>query len=275
MGRRRPPALGQHFLHDPAIAERIVDALSSEGRSVLEVGPGKGVLTRILAGRAERLTAVEIDRRLAEDLRHDPRLADVAIVEGDILSRPLQQWQDPPPEDPFLLIGNLPYQITSPLLFACLDSREFIDRAVLMMQREVAARLSAREGSRIYGSISVLAALVARAEIVLTVGKGAFKPPPRVESAVVRLTMLERPLGGIGEPGGLSHEWVKRVVKAAFSQRRKMLRNSLKGGLAQLDPEEIADGAAAAGIDLDRRAETLSPEEFIELARALPEQGGV
>ncbi|MFC1559029.1 16S rRNA (adenine(1518)-N(6)/adenine(1519)-N(6))-dimethyltransferase RsmA [Gemmatimonadota bacterium] len=275
MGRRRPPALGQHFLHDPAIAGRIVDALSPEGRSVLEIGPGKGILTRLLAGRSERLTAVEIDRRLAEDLRQDPRLADVAIVEGDILSRPLQQWQDPPPGGPFLLIGNLPYQITSPLLFACLDSREFIDRAVLMMQREVAARLSAREGSRTYGSISVLAALIARAEIVLTVGKGAFKPPPRVESAVVRLTMLEQPLGGIGEPGGLSHEWVKKVVKAAFSQRRKMLRNSLKGGLTLLDPEEIAEGAAAAGIDLDRRAETLSPEEFIELARALPEQNGV
>ncbi len=275
MGRRRPPALGQHFLHDPAIAERIVDALSPEGRSVLEIGPGKGILTRLLADRAERLTAVEIDRRLAEDLRHDPQLSNVSIIEGDILSRPLHQWQDPRPDGQFLLIGNLPYQITSPLLFACLDNREFIDRAVLMMQREVAARLSAREGSRTYGAISVLAALFASTEIALTVGKGAFKPPPRVESAVVRLTMLERPLGGVGEPGGLSHERVKKVVKAAFSQRRKMLRNSLKGGLVRLDPEEIAEGAAVAGIDLDRRAETLSPEEFIELARALPDPDGV
>ena len=144
-----------------------------------------------------------------------------------------------------------------------------------MMQREVAARLSAREGSRTYGVISVLAALFARTEIVMTVGKGAFKPPPRIESAVVRLTMLERPLGGIGEPGGPSHERVKKVIKAAFSQRRKMLRNSLQAGLALLKPEEIAEGAAAAGIDLNRRAETLSPEEFIALARALPDPGGV
>ncbi|MFC1545211.1 ribosomal RNA small subunit methyltransferase A, partial [Gemmatimonadota bacterium] len=157
----------------------------------------------------------------------------------------------------------------------CLDDREHIDRAVLMMQREVAVRLSAREGSRTYGAISVLAALFAHAEIVLTVGRGAFKPPPRVESAVVRLTMLERPLGGVGEPGGLSEERVKMVVKAAFSQRRKMLRNSLKGGLTRLDPEEIAEGAATAGIDLDRRAETLSPEEFVELTRALPDPGSV
>ncbi|MFC1499640.1 ribosomal RNA small subunit methyltransferase A, partial [Candidatus Zixiibacteriota bacterium] len=198
-----------------------------------------------------------------------------SIIEGDILSRPLHQWQDPRPDGQFLLIGNLPYQITSPLLFACLDDREHIDRAVLMMQREVAVRLSAREGSRTYGAISVLAALFAHAEIVLTVGRGAFKPPPRVESAVVRLTMLERPLGGVGEPGGLSEERVKMVVKAAFSQRRKMLRNSLKGGLTRLDPEEIAEGAATAGIDLDRRAETLSPEEFVELTRALPDPGSV
>lgn len=275
MGRRRPPALGQHFLHDPAVAERIVDAISPEGRSVLEVGPGKGILTRLLADRAERLTAVEIDRRLTEDLRDDPCLADVSVIQGDILTRPLHQWLEPLPDDQFLLIGNLPYQITSPLLFACLDDREFIDRAILMMQREVAARLSAREGSRTYGVISVLAALFARTEIVMTVGKGAFRPPPRVESAVVRLTMLERPLGGIGEPGGPSHERVKKVIKAAFSQRRKMLRNSLQAGLALLEPEEIAEGAAAAGIDLNRRAETLSPEEFIALARALPDPGGV
>ena len=275
MGRRRPPALGQHFLHDPAIAERIVDAISPEGRSVLEVGPGKGILTRLLADRAERLTAVEIDRRLTEDLRDDPNLADVSVIQGDILTRPLHQWLEPLPDDQFLLIGNLPYQITSPLLFACLDDREFIDRAILMMQREVAARLSAREGSRTYGVISVLAALFAHTEIVMTVGKGAFRPPPRVESAVVRLTMLERPLGGIGEPGGPSHERVKKVIKAAFSQRRKMLRNSLQAGLARLEPEEIAEGAAAAGIDLNRRAETLSPEEFIALARALPDPGGV
>ncbi len=275
MGRRRPPALGQHFLHDPAIAEGIVDAISPEGRSVLEVGPGKGILTRLLADRAERLTAVEIDRRLTEDLRDDPCLADVSVIQGDILTRPLHEWLEPLPDDQFLLIGNLPYQITSPLLFACLDDREFIDRAILMMQREVAARLSAREGSRTYGVISVLAALFARTEIVMTVGKGAFKPPPRIESAVVRLTMLERPLGGIGEPGGPSHERVKKVIKAAFSQRRKMLRNSLQAGLALLKPEEIAEGAAAAGIDLNRRAETLSPEEFIALARALPDPGGV
>jgi 16S rRNA (adenine1518-N6/adenine1519-N6)-dimethyltransferase len=278
MGRRRPPALGQHFLHDPAIAGRIVDALAPDDRTVLEIGPGRGILTRLLAARAARLTAVEIDRRLAARLQNDEELAPVSVICGDILSRPLHEWLEPSfgeSGERFLLIGNLPYQITSPLLFASLDDRVHIERAVLMMQREVAARLAAGEGSRTYGVVSVLAALSARVEIVMTVGSGAFTPPPRVASAVVRLTMRDRPLGEVGEPGGPPYEWVREVVRAAFSQRRKMLRNSLLAGLTGVPPAGIAAGAESAGIDLDRRAETLSPEEFIALARALPRPDSV
>jgi 16S rRNA (adenine1518-N6/adenine1519-N6)-dimethyltransferase len=275
MGRRRHPSLGQHFLHDPAVADRIVDAISPEGRSVLEIGPGRGILTRLLAARAGHLTAVEIDRKLAESLGEDEDLSGVSIVRGDILTRPLHQWFDPSPPDRFLLIGNLPYQITSPLLFACLDDREHIEQAVMMMQREVAARLSSGEGSRTYGAISVLTALFARTELLMTIGKGAFSPPPRVESAVIRLTMRDRPLDEVGEPGGPSYKWVREVVRAAFSQRRKMLRNSLQAGLPRLEPDIIAAGAETAGIKLDRRAETLSPEEFIALARALSPPDGV
>jgi 16S rRNA (adenine1518-N6/adenine1519-N6)-dimethyltransferase len=275
MGRRRHPSLGQHFLHDPVIARKIVEAISPEGRSVLEIGPGRGILTRLLAARAGHLTAVEIDRELAASLEEDEELSGVSIIRGDILTRPLHRWIDPPIPDRFLLIGNLPYQITSPLLFACLDDREHIEQAVMMMQREVAARLSSGAGSRTYGAITVLTALFARAELLMTIGKGAFSPPPRVESAVIRLTMRDRPLDAVDGAGGPSYEWVREVVRAAFSQRRKMLRNSLRAGLPGLEPEVIAAGAESAGIGLDRRAETLSPEEFIALARALSTPDGV
>jgi 16S rRNA (adenine1518-N6/adenine1519-N6)-dimethyltransferase len=275
MGRRSVPSLGQHFLHDPAIAARIVDALEPDSRTVLEIGPGRGIITIPLAGRARRLVAVELDRRLTDGLQAEPALAQVAILQGDILDRPLQDWLDPPPEGRFLLAGNLPYQITSPVLFACMDAREQIERAVLMMQREVAGRLVADPGNKTYGIITVLTALFARVEMIMTVGRGAFKPPPRVESAVVRIDMMSSPLAGVDGPGGPSSAWVTKIVRAAFSQRRKMLRNSIAAGLPHLRNEDILEGASSAGIDLSRRPETLSPEEFVALAGVLQEPGGV
>lgn len=232
-------------------------------------------MTIPLSERARRLVVVELDRDLAERLKTDSRLSGVKIHQGDILDHPLPYWVDPDPEERFLLVGNLPYQITSPVLFACLDSFCEIERAILMMQREVAERLVAGPGSRTYGVISVLTALFARPELVFTVGGGAFNPPPRVESAVVKIEMLSTPLCNIGEPGSPSASWVKRVVKAAFAQRRKMLKNSLAAGLTHLGLAELDKLATAAGIDLRRRAETLTPEEFITLASVLPAPPGV
>ncbi len=266
MSARRPPPHGQHFLHDPAVARRIVDALSAEGETVLEIGPGRGALTVPLAALSRRLVAVEIDAALAAALRADPRLGGIEIVTGDILARPLPDWVGGT-EDRFLLAGNLPYGITSGVLFALFRAAERIDRAVLMMQREVAERVTAGPGGRTYGIVSVAAALVTERDLLFTVGPGAFAPPPRVESAVVRLTLRPRPLtSGTGAP---SFETVMRVVKAAFGQRRKKLRNSLAAGLPQLSGSALAARAAGAGIDLNRRAETLTPEEFIALTAAL------
>jgi len=270
VGRGTAPPLGQHFLHDRAVIKRIIDALEPEGWTVLEIGPGRGALTYLLAELAERLVAVELDGGLAAGLQTDPQLSEATVHHGDILERPLSEWVAPLPERGFLVVGNLPYQITSPVLFACLEARAILERAVLMMQREVAERLVANPGSKTYGVITVLTALYASPKLLFTLGRGAFKPPPRVESAVVRIGMRRTPLGGVDTPGGPSSTWVAAVVKAAFTQRRKMLRNSLVAGLSHLSTGELRERADEVGIDLRRRAETLSPEEFITLARVLP-----
>jgi 16S rRNA (adenine1518-N6/adenine1519-N6)-dimethyltransferase len=264
---RRPP-LGQHFLHAEGVADRIVEALAPDGRSVLEIGPGRGVLTGRLAARATRLVAVELDRRLAARLTAHPPSGNLIVHQGDVLSRPLAGWLDPGPGESWLLVGNLPYAITSPVLFAALEAEPSPQRAVLMMQREVAERLVAPPGSRTYGILSVLLQVQAEVELLFRVGRGAFRPPPRVESAVVRLHFLEAPRHGVGGTGGPSLHLFRQVVKAAFGQRRKMLRNSLE--VLPLQPGEDAGAEAeAAGIDPSRRAETLSGEEFVVLARAL------
>lgn len=275
MARRSKPSLGQHFLHDRVIAERIVDAVNAGGWTVLEVGPGRGALTWLLAQRAEKVVAVELDRKLAEELRVDTRYSSVTIINADILDRPMAQWVEPLPEEGILVAGNLPYQITSPVIFACLDSRDAIERCVLMMQREVADRLVAGPGSRRYGIISVLAGIHADRKILFKLGKGAFQPPPSVESAVVSLEMRKEPVGGVNTADGPDFKWVTSVVKAAFGQRRKMMKNSLEAGLSHLTQAELMDYSTKAGIDLQRRAETMSPEEFVELARMLPAPGAV
>jgi 16S rRNA (adenine1518-N6/adenine1519-N6)-dimethyltransferase len=264
---RRPP-LGQHFLHEEAVADRIVDALAPDDREVLEIGPGRGVLTGRIAARARRLAAVEIDRRLASSLAHRWPPERVVVHCADVLNRPLADWLEPTPGEEWLLAGNLPYAITSPVLFGVLDAEPPPQRAVLMMQREVAERLSAREGSRTYGILSVLLGVKADIELLFRVGRGAFRPPPRVDSAVVRLTLLPRPRFGVGGVSGPSGRALRMVVRAAFAQRRKMLRNSL-ASLPRLSRDELSAAGAQAGIDLTRRPESLGLEEFVALARAL------
>lgn len=259
MARRVPfrpkKSLGQHFLHDPNIIRKIADALRApEGAPVVEIGSGTGALTEELLQRYPSLTAVEIDERAVEQLQQrfpelDLRHQDILEVDWPALAREKG--------GPLYVIGNLPYQITSPLLFELLAAKAHLEDAVLMMQKEVAERLVAKPRTKAYGIPSVLVQLWAEPELLFDVSRHVFYPKPEVTSAVVRLTFRKETADGGEEAKAL-----RRVVKAAFNQRRKMLRNSL----SQWTKEQ--------GIELPhdwgrKRAEALSPEEFAELARYL------
>jgi 16S rRNA (adenine1518-N6/adenine1519-N6)-dimethyltransferase len=258
-GRSRRRALGQHFLRDPLIARAIVDAVApGPSDLVVEIGPGEGALTAEMARRAGRLVALEIDPELASSLRR--RFPGVEVVETDA-----QDWNygalDRPPGGRVLVAGNLPYSVGTAILMALVDAREAIDEMVVMLQREVAERVAAPPGTRSYGSLSVLVQLGCDVRLVQRVPPGAFRPPPKVDSAVLHLAVLPRPRVLVGD-----ERKFRTVVRAAFSQRRKMLGNALASGLA-LSVSQARAVLTGAGIDPARRAETLGLEEFARLTR--------
>ncbi len=248
--------LGQHFLFDPRILSRIADAASLTPRdAVLEIGPGKGTLTAILAARAGSIIAIEKDPRLAADLGARFAGSNVRLLEGDALEVP---WPDVT-----VVCGNIPYQITSPLIERALTPpRPRV--VVFLVQREVALRLAAAPGSKTYGALSVGVQLVARVEKLFTVRAGAFRPPPRVESAVVRLTPLERPVAA----SPAEEAATRALIRAVFQRRRQQLQRSLREAF-DLQPSTVGGLLAAAGFNPASRAEELSPAEFVTLARAL------
>ena len=252
---RPKKALGQHFLTDQGVAQAIVAALRSRG-PVLEVGPGTGVLTRyLLQDPALQLKVVEIDTESVRYLlEHYPRLAP-NLYEADFLQMDLQRLF--PDDGHFALIGNFPYNISSQIFFKVLDTRERIPEVVCMIQKEVAERMAAGPGSKTYGILSVLLQAWYDIEYLFTVGEGAFVPPPKVKSAVIRLTRNDRATLACDE------DLFKKVVKTTFNQRRKTIRNSLKPILASLPtlPSYIPY--------LDARPEQLSVEEFVELTASL------
>jgi 16S rRNA (adenine1518-N6/adenine1519-N6)-dimethyltransferase len=256
---RHPPALkkfGQHFLSDERILGAIVDALApGPNDTVVEIGPGRGSLTDILAARSKRVIAVEIDRALAKLLR-DRYVGrpNVEIVEGDFLEADLGGTAG----DDFLLIGNVPYNITTPIVFRALEP-PMPKRSVFLVQREVAERMAAREDTESYGALSVNVAAVASVEQVFTVPASAFRPPPKVESAVVRLTPRARPLVAVEQLPAF-----RAFVQAAFGLRRKQMQRVLRTARG-LSPEEAAGSLDRAGIDQAARPEVLSPEKFAEL----------
>ena len=252
-------SLGQHFLTDRRILGRIADALHlAGGETVVEIGPGRGALTDLLADRAGRLVAVEYDRALAELLRQRyARRSNVIVAEADVLEVSLGELA----AGPYVLVGNVPYYITTPILFHALTPPRAL-RAVYLVQREVADRLSAAPGSKEYGALTVNVAAVARAETLFKVAAGAFSPPPRVESAVVRITPLEVPLVEPGEERAL-----RTLVQNAFGMRRKQMRRVLRS-LSGVDAETAERTLAMAGIDPDVRPETLSPAQFVALLHA-------
>ena len=253
---------GQHFLCDPAVARRIVETAEVNPASVvLEIGPGLGALTDVLAARGRRLYLVEIDPGLAARLRErhgdDPR---VRVVEGDALALPLAEIVTEPAAT---VVANLPYNVAIPILFRLLALRARFPRAVVMLQREVAARLTARPGTGAYGIVSVLVQTWAVARIAFGVSRRSFLPAPQVDSAVVDIHWSDAPRVEVADP-----DRFRAVVRAAFGQRRKMLRNAL-APLAAERGVPIDAALARADVPPSARAETLDLAAFSRLARAL------
>lgn len=260
---RLPPArkrLGQHFLHDARVLEAIVDALGPlDGRTVVEIGPGRGALTERLAARAGRVVAVELDRDLAAGLRVEYALRPhVRIVEADVLDVSLGALA----EGPYVLAGNVPYYITTPILFHALEQPR-PDVAVYLVQREVADRMAAAPGSKVYGALSVNLQAFVHVKFVRAVGPRSFNPPPAVESAVVQVVPRETPaIEAVHEAA------FRGFVIGAFGLRRKQMVRVLRT-LTGLDAVESPALLERCGIDPMARPETLSCDDFARLVRAL------
>ena len=264
-GLRPQKRWGQHFLCDPAVARRIVAAAELQpGAAVLEIGPGLGALTDELAARAGRLYLVEIDRGLAARLseRH-AGITHVRVLVGDVLTLPLETLLE---DDEITVVANLPYNISTPVLFRLLELRARIPRAVVMLQREVAARLAAPPGADARSALSVMVQTHAEVRVAFGVSRRSFLPPPRVDSAVAVLRFTPAPRVPLDDPATY-----EAVVRAAFGQRRKMLRNALAALAAArgLPPATLAAWFERAGVDPRARAETLALDDFARLAAAL------
>ncbi|MBF0180069.1 MAG: 16S rRNA (adenine(1518)-N(6)/adenine(1519)-N(6))-dimethyltransferase RsmA [Magnetococcales bacterium] len=255
--------IGQHFLNDAALAERIVLASGvTHGDWVVEIGPGLGALTRPLLTHTGRVLAIELDERLPEHLmRVTAGLGELRVERGDALRVDYRELAARL-GGPLQIVANLPYYLSSQLLLHFLEQGDAIARMTLMFQDEVAQRIAARPGTKAYGTLSVLCGVWLASEILFTIPPTAFHPPPKVMSAVIRLTRRAQPLVPVEDPALFS-----RVVHAAFGQRRKVLSNALK----VLDPAPAA-WLQRAGIDPERRGETLSIAEFAGLTRAIQQE---
>ena len=252
--------LGQHFLHDPAIIDRIVSAINPRPDDhIVEIGPGRGALTLPLAASGARLDLIELDRTLAESLAAHPDLAGVRVHRANALEIDYARFAS---DGPFRLVGNLPYNISSPLLFRFLEAAKHIRDMTLMLQREVVERMVASPGTRDYGRLTVMLAARCRVEKLFIVRAGAFSPPPKVESAIVRVVPHAAPPFDPGDWG-----LFEKLVRAGFGARRKTLRNALRA-LAD------ADRIEAAGLDPRARPDTLSPEDYARLAGDLAREAG-
>jgi len=271
-GSKRKPKLGQNFLTDHSAAKRIVDALGDiSNRTVIEIGPGRGMLTDFLVRRARKVIGIELDHILAAQMRmRYATLQNVEILESDFVT---VEWQSmvgrrpgplhdlrPTQPDTVDIVGNLPYYLTSDIVLRILQEHESIGRAVVMVQREVADRIAAEPGSRDYGLLSATAQLFARIEKLFTLPPGAFNPPPEVHSSVVHLTMAPR-----AEELQVDPEAFVEMLKLAFAQKRKTLVNNLKGSYGN----RAAAALKAAGVRPDARAEALPLEKMAAIFRSL------
>jgi 16S rRNA (adenine1518-N6/adenine1519-N6)-dimethyltransferase len=260
--RTRRQRLGQHFLADPAVAEAIVGVLPPDPPRVLEIGPGHGALTLLLAERFPRVVTVELDGALAAGLRR--RVAGqpgVEVVHGDALALSLDRFAV---EQPWQLVGNLPYSVATPIVRRFLPCRELVTQLVVMVQLEVAGRLAAPPGSSERGLLTVERELHADCELLFSVPPRSFRPAPRVVSAVVRLALRPPP---VAAPLGSR---VLELAAIAFTQRRKKLTNALAGAAP---PPAVAAALGEIGVGADVRAQDLDFDAWAELARRLPRGG--
>ncbi|MBL8297552.1 MAG: 16S rRNA (adenine(1518)-N(6)/adenine(1519)-N(6))-dimethyltransferase RsmA [Rhodanobacteraceae bacterium] len=251
---------GQHFLHDPGLIRRIVQAIAPKsGDRLVEIGPGEGAITLPLLREHGRLTVIELDRDLIPRIQNAAREAgELEVIHADVLTVDFSQLAA---GGKLRLVGNLPYNISSPILFHCLDHAAAISDMHFMLQKEVVDRMAAAPGSKVYGRLSVMLQLYSTVEPLLKVPPGAFNPPPKVDSAVVRLTPLPAERRHDADPG-----IIERIVRHAFGQRRKTLSNALQGVATSTQ-------ICAAGIDPRQRAEQLAPQEFVALAKAVAATG--
>ncbi|HKC72294.1 MAG TPA: 16S rRNA (adenine(1518)-N(6)/adenine(1519)-N(6))-dimethyltransferase RsmA [Terriglobales bacterium] len=271
--QHKRPKLGQHFLADHHAAGRIVDALGDvSDKTVIEIGPGRGVLTTILAERARRLIAIELDRVLAAQLRMSlVHFENVEIIEGDILSIDFSTVLGPRPgmnrpgivhvPEKTRLVGNLPYFITSDILLHLFQYHAYFETIIIMVQEEVADRIAARPGVREYGLLSATVQLYARVEKLFSLPPGAFNPPPKVHSAVLRLTINPQ-MDRLRVP---EEEFIA-FLKLSFGQKRKTLANNLK---SRFDSRLLAAALKKAGLQPGVRAEAVSLEKMAAVFRSL------
>jgi 16S rRNA (adenine1518-N6/adenine1519-N6)-dimethyltransferase len=257
-------SLGQHFLADQNILNKVVEAARIEKDDVvLEVGSGLGKMTLALAERARRVIAVEVDLRVARILIE--KMADqqnVEVLQRDILEVDFRQFHEKAGQQ-IKVVANLPYQITTPLLFRFVESRDIFSSLTLMIQKEVAARLTAPPGGKDYGILSVFTQLVSDVSLLFLIKPSAFFPPPKVDSAVIRIAWKQKPMADVQDM-----EWFKRVVRGCFGYRRKTLGNALKHSGLPL-PLDAIETIRRNGIDPQSRPESLTIPEFARLANSL------
>jgi 16S rRNA (adenine1518-N6/adenine1519-N6)-dimethyltransferase len=265
-GIRPLKRLGQCFLYDRNIMEKIIRIADvRDTDTVVEIGAGIGVLTDMIANRARRVVALEVDRLLVDLLRNE--LGDrcnVEVIHADVLRFDFSQVDTGSPQERLKVIGNVPYNISSQILLRLLEYRHSIGRIVLMLQREVAERLAASPGTKDYGPLSVYVALYTEPTLESRVAASCFHPHPDVESRILRLDVRNEPLCRVDNA-----DYFQRLVRASFSKRRKTLLNNLKSPQLALTGAQIDSALTALGIDGVRRAETLSVNEFAALSNLL------
>lgn len=254
MGRHKK-RFGQHFLHDQYVLQQITSAINPQANeSIIEIGPGAGALTKHLLPELNTLTVIELDRDLIPALKKlgENSNCELAILNQDVLEVDFTQI-DTDTNNSLRIVGNLPYNISTPVIFKCLESSNIISEMIFLLQKEVVERLTAAPGSKSYGRLSVMTQYHCQTDYLLDVGPEAFTPPPRVDSALVKLKPRDKPLRL------LEHKMLQTVVRNAFSQRRKTITNSLKTLISVSEIEALK-------INPKLRPEQLSVEQFVDLS---------